>query len=186
MRHAIHQRGATMVVSMIMLLLLTLVAVTSLNLSRSSLQIVANLQGRNQDLVTANSISEQVISTTQFFTTPATPMNFNGAPSNTATVDVYGDGKTVLNVTVTPPRCIAAQPIPVTALVMSNSDDAGCSRGTSQNFGVAGAVTSASLCSNSTWNISTQATDPVTSGSGTVVQGVAVRIPTDAQQTSCP
>jgi hypothetical protein len=180
------QRGATMVVALIMLLLLTLVAVTSLNMSKSSLQIVGNLQGRSQNMVTANGVSEQVISTTQFFTNPAATINVNGAWANSTTVDVYGDGKMMLPVTVTPPRCIAAQPIPVTALVLTNRDDLGCSRGVAQNFGVAGADTAASLCANSTWDISTQANDTVTNAAATIVQGVAVRIPIDDQQTACP
>jgi hypothetical protein len=175
-----------MVVALIMLLMLTLVAVTALNMSKSSLQIVGNLQGRSQDLVTANAVSEQVISSTQFFNNPSATLNVNGTWTNSTTIDVYGDGKTMLPVTVTPPRCIAAQPIPVTALVLTNPDDLGCSRGVTQNFGVAGASAAASLCASSTWDISAQAKDNVTNGSATVVQGAAVRIPIDDQATSCP
>ena len=180
------QAGATMVIALIMLLMLTLMAMTALNMGKSSLQIVGNLQARNQELVTANAVSEQVLSSTQFFNTPTGTLNVGGVWTNATTMDVYGDGKTVLPVTVTPPRCITAQPIPVTNLVLTNSDDKGCSRSVQQTFGVAGADTAMSLCATSTWDIATQASDPVTSGSATVVQGVAVRIPLDDQVTSCP
>jgi hypothetical protein len=180
------QGGATMVIALIMLLLLTLAAMTALNMGKSSLQIVGNLQGRNQELVTANGVSEQVLSSTQFFNNPMGVLNVGGAWMNSTSVDVYGDGKTVLPVTVTPPSCIAAQGIPVTNLVLTNPDDKGCSRSVQQTFGVAGADTAMSLCATSTWDIATQATDPVTSGSATVTQGVAVRIPLDDQATSCP
>jgi hypothetical protein len=176
-----------MIVALIMLLLMTLVAVAALNMGKSSLQITGNLQARNQELVTANAVNEQVISSTQFFNNPSGTLNVSGVWTNTRTVDVYGDGKTVLNVSVQPqPKCIVAQPIPMSSLVLSNADDLACSQGVQQNFGVAGANSGASLCANSTWEITTQSTDPVLTGSSSVVQGVAVRIPSAAEATSCP
>lgn len=187
MRSASRQRGATMIVALIMLLLMTLVAVAALNMGKSSLQITGNLQGRNQELVTAIAVNEQVISSTQFFNSPQATLNVGGAWTNTETVDVYGDGKTVLNVNVTPaPKCIVAQPILLNSLVLTNSDDLACSLGEQQNFGVAGAGSGSSLCANSTWEVATQATDPVITGAASVVQGVSVRIPIAAEATSCP
>jgi Tfp pilus assembly protein PilX len=187
MKIAKRERGATMIVALIMLLLMTLVAVSALNMGKSSLQITANLQGRNQELVTANAVNEQVISTTQFFNNPSGTLNVGGTWVNNETVDVYGDGKTVLNVAVQPlPKCIVSQPIPLSSLVLSNPDDLACSQGMQQNFGVAGATSGTSLCANSTWEVTTQATDPVMTGIASVVQGVSVRIPIAAETTSCP
>ncbi len=181
------QRGATIIVALIMLLLMTLVAVSTLNMGKSSLQITGNLQGRNQELVTANAVNEQVISSTQFFNNPNGTLNVGGVWMNTETVDVYGDGKTVLNVNVQPaPKCLVSQPIPLTSLVLSNPDDLACSQGQQQNFGVAGADSGTSLCANSTWEVTTQASDPIITGAASVVQGVAVRIPIAAEATSCP
>ncbi|MEK7736556.1 MAG: hypothetical protein AAB319_02190, partial [Pseudomonadota bacterium] len=45
------QRGATLVIGLIMLVLLTLMAVSSFNLGKSNLQIVGNMQFRNQTQV---------------------------------------------------------------------------------------------------------------------------------------
>jgi Tfp pilus assembly protein PilX len=181
------ERGATMIVALIMLLVMTLVAVSALNMGKSSLQITGNLQGRNQELVTANAVSEQVISSTQFFNNPNGTLNVRGVWTNTERVDVYGDGKTVLNVNVQPvPKCVVSQPILLSSLVLSNPDDLACSQGVQQNFGVAGASSGTSLCANSTWEVTTQAADPVITGTASVVQGVAVRIPIAAEATSCP
>jgi len=180
------QRGATLIVTLIMLMLITLVALTAMNMGKSSLQIVGNFQGRSQELVSANGVSEEVLSSTQFFNNPNATLNVAGNFTNATTVDVYGDGKTVLPVNVTPPKCMHAQSIPLTVLNLNNSDDLACTQGVSQNFGEVGAQSSASMCANSTWDISTQATDAVTGGAATVVQGVAVRIPRDDELTSCP
>jgi Tfp pilus assembly protein PilX len=187
MKIASRQRGATMIVALIMLLLMTLVAVAALNMGKSSLQITGNLQGRDQELVTANAVNEQVISSTQFFNNPQGTLNVHGTWTNSRTVDVYGDHKTVLNVNVQPaPKCVVAQPIPLNSLVLTNSNDLACSQGVQQNFGVAGAESGSSLCANSTWEIATQATDPVITGTASVVQGVSVRIPIAAEATACP
>jgi Tfp pilus assembly protein PilX len=181
------QRGATLIVALITLLLMTMVALTTLNMGRSSLQIVGNLQGRNQEVVTANAANEQVISSTQFFNNPSGTLNVGGTWTNSSSMDIYGDGKTVLTVNVLPaPKCVVAQPILLASLVLSNPDDLACSEGAQQNFGVAGSNTSASLCANSTWEVATQASDTINVGSATVVQGVAVRIPIAAEATSCP
>jgi hypothetical protein len=202
-RHPIVRRqgGATMIVALIMLLLMTMVALAALNMGKSSLQITGNLQSRSQQLVTANAVSEQAISSGRFFNFPNAVLSTGrGGWSNNETVDVYGDRKTVLNVAVYPvPKCIVSQPIPSSSLVLSNPDDLACSQGQQQNFGVAGSQNGASLCANSTWEVATQATDPVATGvaSGTspgaagfesisVVQGVSVRIPIAAEATSCP
>jgi Tfp pilus assembly protein PilX len=180
--------GATLIVALIMLLLMTMVAVAALNMGKSSLQIVSNLQGHNQAVVTANAVNEAVISSTQFFQNPSgSVLGVNGTWTNTTTVDVYGDGKTVLNVNVSPdPKCLTAQPIPVTKLDLSIPDDAGCAVQQQQTFGQAGTISANSICANSVWEIRTQASDTVTSASGTVVQGTAVRIGTDNEATSCP
>jgi hypothetical protein len=199
MKIARRQKGSTMIVALIMLMLMTMVAVAALNMGKSSLQITGNLQSRNQQLVTATAVNEQVISSTRFFNYPNAALNAGASGwSNNEQVDVYGDGKTLIQVAAYPaPKCLVSQPIPSSSLVLSNADDLACSQGQQQNFGVAGATTGASLCANSTWEVTTQATDQVATGvtqvagsapaeSISVVQGVSVRIPIAAEATSCP
>lgn len=69
---AARQRGATLVVSLIMLVILTLFAVSGFNMSSINLRITGNYQNqRMMDQVVQQAV-EQVISSTGTFTAPAT------------------------------------------------------------------------------------------------------------------
>ena len=64
------QRGIVMVMGLIMLVLMTLLALTTLNLGKSSLQIVGNMQLRKQALAAAQEAIEDAVSTTRLFLSP--------------------------------------------------------------------------------------------------------------------
>src|SRR5207302_6258410 len=64
------QRGATLIVSLIMLLLITLLAVSSFTLGKGNLQIVGNMQQRQQAFAAAQGAVASVISSNQFSATP--------------------------------------------------------------------------------------------------------------------
>ena len=177
------QRGAALIVSLIMLLLITLLAISSFTLSKSNLQIVGNMQQRNQAFAAAQAAVAITISSTQFTATPtnAIPNPCNGV-ANTTCVDVNGDGITDVNVVVTP-TCDSIQPIPVSQLNFANPNDAGCLVGASQDFGVTGASNNNSMCSNSVWDIKASATDQMSGANYVVDQGVAMRV---ASTAICP
>jgi hypothetical protein len=71
-------------------------------------------------------------------------------------------------------------------LRLEDAEDAGCSVGASQNFGVAGASDGNSDCANSVWDVNAVATDMATNASVKVTQGVAVRVAKDDIATNCP
>jgi hypothetical protein len=176
------QQGAALIVSLIMLMLISLLAVASFRLGKTDLQIVGNMQQRKQALSAAQQTVEQVISTTQFTVTPtdALPNSVpNWCGTNTACVDVNGDGVTDVKVSIVV-LCSAIQPILNSALDFTNSNDAGCLVGASQNAGVVGAANNNSLCSNSVWDTQATATDVITNTQYVVDQGVAVRVPSAA------
>jgi Tfp pilus assembly protein PilX len=177
------QRGATLLVSLIMLVLITLLTVTSFKLSKGNLQIAGNMQQRNQAIAAAQGAIEQVISSTQFMTTPANavPRPCNLVP-NTTCVDVNGDSVMDVNVTVAP-TCVSTQAIPISKLTLSNPDDAGCLVGISQQFGVAGATSNDSLCANMLWDAQATATDSLSNAQFIINQGIAVRV---AATALCP
>jgi Tfp pilus assembly protein PilX len=182
------QRGATLLVALIMLVLMTMFAVTTFNLGKSSLQMVGNMQQRNQAHVAAQSTIEEVISTTRFFQAPSavffTPC---GNVANTRCVDINGDGKPDITVTLAPiPACVKAKTLQNALLNLTNPNDAGCTVGTSQSFGIVGSATGASLCADSTWEINAVAVDNVTQARATLTQGVGVRVATDDVGASCP
>jgi type II secretory pathway pseudopilin PulG len=176
------QQGAALIVSLIMLILISLLAVASFRLGKSDLQIVGNMQQRKQALSAAQQTIEQVISSTQFTATPTNAV-FNPCPTqNSACVDVNGDGVPDVNVSILV-LCDAIQPILNSALNFSNPNDAGCLLGNGQATGVAGAANGNSMCSSSVWDVQATAKDQVTSAQYVVDQGVAVRVPA---ATLCP
>jgi Tfp pilus assembly protein PilX len=182
------QRGMTLLVSLIMLVLMTMFMVTNFKMGNSSLQIVGNMQARTQAMNAAQSTIEEVISTTQFTTSPATALrNPCTATANTRCYGVNGSTGSDITVTLTPaPACISSQAIPNSSLNLTNANDAGCVTGVTQSFGIANSVTGASLCADTTWQVSAVAVDSVTKSSASVVQGVTVRVTSDSLATTCP
>jgi Tfp pilus assembly protein PilX len=170
------QQGAALIVSLIMLILISLLAVASFRLGKSDLQIVGNMQQRKQALSAAQQTVEQVISTIQFTVTPTNALpNPCGLP-NKACVDVNGDGVTDVNVNVLV-LCKAIQPILNSQLNWNIQNDRGCIVQVNQGNGVVGATTGISLCSNSVWDTQATATDTVTNAQYVIDQGVGVRVP---------
>jgi Tfp pilus assembly protein PilX len=181
------QRGMTLLVSLIMLVLMTMFMVTNFKMGNSSLQMVGNMQARTQAMNAAQSAIEETISTTQFTTSPATALRSPCAGANTRCYGVNGSTGSDITVTLTPaPVCISSQAIPNSSLNLTNANDAGCVTGVTQSFGIANSVTGASLCADTTWQVSAVAVDGVTKSSASVVQGVTVRVTSDSLATTCP
>ena len=181
-------RGATLFVSLVMLLLITMIAATSFALGKGNLQIVGNMQQRTQAFAAAQGAVATVISSTQFTSTPTNAIPSNDVPNycmaaaNNICASVNGDGTDDINVVVTP-TCDSLQPIPVTQLNYANPNDAGCLIGTAQDFGVAGASNNNSMCANTVWEVQASATDQMSGANVVIDQGVAVRVPVTA---ACP
>lgn len=66
-----HQRGATLLISLIMLVVLTLFAVAGFNLSSVNLKIAGNFQAQRGMEAVAQQAIEQVLSTSAAFKAPA-------------------------------------------------------------------------------------------------------------------
>lgn len=173
------QRGITLIVGLIMLVLLLLMGVSAFNLTRNNAAITANMQNRQEAVNAAMQATEQVISKTQFIETPENAMP-GGCGTNQSCFDVNGDGSDDITVTLTPQPCIKKiQVIKNASLDLTDPDDQVCAQGVAQNLGVAGATTGDSLCAESVWEINASASDPTTQAAATVTTGVAVRVPAD-------
>ncbi len=180
------ERGAALIVSLIMLMLISLLAINSFTLAKGNLQIAGNMQQREQALTAAQQAIELVLSSAQFTQSPANavPAPCGGTP-NTVCVDTNGDGTTDVSVTVTP-NCIEHYIIPDLQLDFSNPNDAGCIMGVGQSFGVVGAGTGNSACANTVWDTQATATDLVSNAQYVVDEGAAVRAPATASSVFCP
>jgi Tfp pilus assembly protein PilX len=180
------QQGATLLVGLIMLVVLTLFLVSSLNTSTTNLKAVGNMQVKGEALAAAQETIETVISTPTFLSNPANAVPVPCGALNTMCTDVTGDGVADYTTTLTPqPACLTARPIKNTDLVLTNPEDLGCSTGQQQQFGVAGAVSGDSLCATTLWEITAQTVGAGSGAVATVTQGVGVRISADDTTTSC-
>lgn len=177
------QRGATLIVSLIMLVLITLLAVSSFSLGKGNVQIVGNAQQRSQAFSAAQQAVATTISTIQFTQTPAAPVAAPCIPgtTNTVCVGVNGDGADDITVVVTP-VCDSIQPIPVT-VAFNDPTLQNCVIGYPPDTGVVGATNANSMCSNSVWDVQANATDTLTGANFVLDQGVGVVVP---NTTLCP
>ncbi|QDL38917.1 pilus assembly PilX family protein [Rhodoferax sediminis] len=166
------QVGATLLIAMIFLVLLTLIVISAIKATNVNTKVVGNMQIQKESEAAAQQAIEAVISTdfTQLTAPPIVPpidINDSGQAASTYTV------------TVPKPTCTSVKPIKITELDPANTADQYCyASGAAQNTGIVGAGTGGnSLCSNSNWDISATATAPsVATTSTTTHQGVAVRV----------
>ncbi len=180
------QQGSTLIIALIMLVLLTLFAVSSLKTAKTNLLVVGNMQMKNEALNASQEAIEKVISTSQFISDPGNAVINPCAGPNTLCTDVNGDGTADFTSTLAPqPACVAVKPIKNADLVLTNLEDLGCSAGQQQQFGVAGAVTGDSLCSNTVWEITAETVGATTGAKAAATQGIGVRVSSDAAGTSC-
>ena len=155
-----HQRGATLIVGLIMITLITLIVVNAFTLSSSNLKSVNNMQIRDEALAAANRGIEQVISSP-----------FTNAPvAESLNVDINNDGTTDYVVAIAQPTCVKA----VAATTAAPSDvELGSSMSTGSTW-------------NTEWDITATVTDAATGATVKVSQGVRVLL-TDTQKTAvCP
>lgn len=154
------QRGATLIVALIMLALITLLVVNAFTLSSSNLKAVSNMQVREEAVAAANKALEQVISTN--FTSPLVANNIE--------VDINNDGTTDYRVAVAIPHCIkAAQASPGSPSDVELGPD---------------------MSSGSTWytdwELKASVSDAATGGRATVTQGITVLLSQAQKTVACP
>ncbi len=162
------QKGATLLVGLIMLVLLTLMAVTSFRLGKSNLQIVGNMQFRNETVRAAEEAVEVAISTPTS-TTVATSTN----------VDINADGTADVHVDITP-TLVQAHVKKNSALDLSDPGQLGCTLGQAQAFGIVGAGVGNSLCAATLYDLRVVAREAATNTSVEMHQGVSVQVPADS------
>jgi hypothetical protein len=164
------QRGATLTIAMIMLVLLTLFVLASMNMGSMNFKVMGNEQARNEALAAGQQAIEQVAST-----------NFPAAPvARTINVDINGDGTTDYTVTMPAPVCQNSIPIKLVELDIGKPGDIPCfGSGVSPAPGVPMGGVGNSLCANTQWDIAARVTDPTTNTGTdvTIHQGIGQRVP---------
>jgi Tfp pilus assembly protein PilX len=94
------ETGAALIVGLIMLVLITLMLVTALNLGTTNFRAMTNMQFRSEAIAAANKAIEQVISTP-----------FTAAPAaESINMDVDNDADVDYTVEIAVPQCVYAAP----------------------------------------------------------------------------
>lgn len=190
------QQGATLLVTLVMLIMLTLFAISAMNTSTDNMKMVGNMQERAEAFDAAQATVELAISTPDFASNPGNAIPAPCGLPNTTCTDVNGDGIYDLETRLSPqPRCVAARAIKVSELVITGptSEDVACTKMQQQGtFAVAGASDQGnSVCAHTVWDITAHtiranATVDTTDISSTVTQGIGVRIPELEMAANCP
>jgi hypothetical protein len=158
------QRGATLIVGLIMLAVITLMVASAFSLSATNLKSVGNMQQRNEAIAAANRAIEQVVGSP--FTNP--PL-----AQQQIAVDMNNDGNIDYQVMVAAPSCIRAVP------VVSPSSSG---RASSISLG----ITPAAPSYNTVWELQATVTDAASGATATVHQGVRKLLTQTQYNAVCP
>ncbi len=183
------QQGLTLLMALIMLIVLTMLALTSFKLSKPNVQIVSNMQQRDEAIAAAQQVVEEVISSTQFSKTPTNSLLVPcDSARNVRCVDSNGDGTTDIKVTLTPPpTCVGSKPKKNSDLDVTKTEEVGCiAPKDSTGFGTEDASTDISMCADSAWEVTAVAVDELTKSKVTIKQGVAMTSPVTDLAANCP
>lgn len=181
------QRGMTLFVALVMLILITLLAMSTFDLGKSSVQVVNNMQNRDEGIAASRRVLDEAMSSKRFFDTPEDALAAPCGDSNKRCHDTNGDGTVDIVTTLSRPACVKARSIKNSELDLADQEDRGCSVGVSQNFGQVGGAAQQgnSMCADSTWELLATSEDQQVQSQVEVVQGVAVRVSADNVETSC-
>lgn len=161
------QQGATLIISLIMLVMVTLLMVGAMSLSLTNLKVAGNMQYRSEALAAANLAIEQVIAT-DFTVNPH---------AQTITVDITRDGTADYSVSIAKPACNYIK-------VLNNSElsmpaDVACVAGAGMGLGAK------SLCAETRWEIIATVQDSDNGAVVTVREGLNKRMETNLAKGEC-
>lgn len=158
------QRGATLVVGLIMLVLITLVVTSAFLLSTGNLRSVGNMQFRNEAVAAANAATEEVLNSLLTGGSTVAP------PGQLISVDIDNDGKTDYDVTIAAPVCVRASK---------------AAPGYSSSLSLGKTMSTTSFW-NTVWDIQADVDDAATGASVRVRQGVRVLLSQSQKASVCP
>jgi Tfp pilus assembly protein PilX len=151
------QKGVTLVVGLIMLVMITLLMASAFTLSSSNLKSVGNMQVREEAVAAANHAIERLISS------PFT----NALGKQTYTVDINHDGKDDYTVDIAVPVCTRAL------------------QATSEKPSDVELEMSSGSTWNTDWDIDATVTDAASGSSIRVRQGVRVLLSQTQKESAC-
>lgn len=176
--HRHGQRGITLLVSMIMLIVLTLLVVSAIRFGNVNLRIANNTQAKAEATAAANVALEQVLDAARV----AANLDQVNVSGKSYTVKTGGASYTV---NTAKPTCNLSKPVSNAELDPNDAADQKCFESkdgdnplTSNNA----MATSLSACNSQLWSVQADVDDGFSGAKATSVQGFSVRV---SAQTVC-
>lgn len=174
------QRGITLVVTLIMLVVLTLLVVSAIRFGNVNLKIASNVQSQSEATAATQVAIERVLE--QVKTAP----NIDAiAASNSSTPPITAGGA-AYPVRWTAPKCIVTKPVSNADLNPNKASDLPCFESQDQDkmIDASGKTTSSpSACNDQHWGVESSVDDAATGTKVTTYQGFSVRV---SAQVQCP
>jgi len=167
MKPVFRQHGATLITSLVMLVVLTLLVISAIRSSSTNLRIAGNMQVKEEAIAVAQQATELVISN-----------NFSGNPAAAASsvpADINHDGVIDYVTQIQTPVCSNSVNLPANAPGLPPNCYAS---GKYDPNGMGG-----SNCAGQQWEVRTTVNDVATGATAALRQGVAVTVLKD---TLCP
>ncbi len=155
-RGAARQRGIVLVLSLIMLMVLTLIAVSAIKLSTVNLRSIANAQTRAEAMSTAQRTIDLILSS-----------NFTDNIAGTAQTLTVSEGGKDYSVVVARPCLVRASAIKNVDLNITNPDDLKCLDTLTNPY---------SACADTIWQIQATSTSGWFGASVSITQGTGIRM----------
>lgn len=179
--HLPRQQGATLVIALIILIMLTLFAVSSINLSSTNLQVVGNMQAqRTLEGAARGALDELLSSTNPFADAPeAQNLTIMGASvaiptTGTADEDVNGDGTVDQAATVNASYAVT---VPAAVCLRSQLAPGGeATQSPSQVISGGKTLDTTAKYYDNTWQLNAKMRDTLTGSSVVVSEGVQIRM----------
>jgi hypothetical protein len=123
-----NQHGAVLFMALIFLVLLTVMAITTFTVGKSTSQVVNNMNTRRTGLQSASQASENGMSSYRIVNNPTAPLYdpVAGTYGGSVTTDVRGDGTFKIKNTIDQQTCEMATPKDPLSLDMNDPVDEGC------------------------------------------------------------
>jgi len=177
-----HQKGLTLVVSLIMLIVLTLLVVSAIRFGNINLQIAGNAQTEAEAAAATQVALEQVIAEIK----TSDDISAITAKTGDQALAVSTGGKTY-KVSVSKPACILTKNVLTTSLDPTKEADKPCFQCSDCGEIVIGPdgkpIGKPSACKDQQWDIEASIPVATSETSVTMLQGVAVRV---GAEVSCP
>ena len=182
------EQGMTLLMALIMLIVLTLLALSSFNLTQANMQVVTNMQQRDAVTFAARGVLDEVLSSKKFHTDPLQTLAQQPGCTgiNKRCLDTNGD--TVNDVTVrvaVAPKCVKVKTIKTSELNLDNPEEEQCSV-QQRDPGLQDNGNGQSRCADSVWEVQVVAEDDISKAKMTVTQGIGVRVPLVDILQKCP